>query len=40
MVHSLIYPTYNHEGHRFAVFAISNLVVVAMLAVLANALAR
>jgi hypothetical protein len=31
IVHSLIYLTYNHVVHRFAVFATSNLVVVAML---------
>jgi hypothetical protein len=29
--HSLIYFTYNHAVHRFAVFAISNLVVIAMI---------
>jgi hypothetical protein len=29
--HSLIYFTYNHVVHRFAVFATSNLVVIAMI---------
>lgn len=29
--HSLIYLTYNHIIHRFAIFAISNLVVLAMI---------
>lgn len=31
LVHSLIYLTYNHVIHRFAVFAISNFVVLAMI---------
>jgi hypothetical protein len=30
VIHSLIYLTYNHILHRFAVFAASNLVVIAM----------
>jgi hypothetical protein len=30
-VHSLIYFTYNHVVHRFAVFATSNLVVIGMI---------
>jgi hypothetical protein len=34
LIHSLIYFTYNHVVHRFAVFAISNLVVLAMIAYL------
>jgi hypothetical protein len=40
IVHSVIYLSYNHVIHRFAVFAISNLVVLAMLAYLASALAK
>ena len=35
IAHSLIYLTYNHVVHRFAVFATSNLVVLAMLICLA-----
>lgn len=35
IAHSLIYLTYNHVVHRFAVFATSNLVVLAMLTCLA-----
>lgn len=35
IVHSLIYLTYNHVVHRFAVFAISNFVVLAMVIYLA-----
>lgn len=31
LAHSLIYLTYNHVVHRFAVFAISNFVVLAMI---------
>lgn len=31
LAHSLIYFTYNHVIHRFAVFATSNLVVLAMI---------
>jgi len=31
LIHSLIYFTYNHVVHRFAVFATSNLVVLAMI---------
>lgn len=31
LVHSLIYFTYNHVVHRFAVFASSNLVLLAMI---------
>jgi hypothetical protein len=38
VAHSLIYLTYNHVVHRFAVFATSNLVVVAMLILLATKL--
>ena len=38
VVHSLIYFTYNHVVHRFAVFAISNLVVLAMIVYLGKAL--
>lgn len=34
LVHSLVYFTYNHVIHRFAVFATSNLVVLAMIGVL------
>jgi hypothetical protein len=37
-VHSLIYFTYNHVVHRFAVFATSNLVVLAMIAYIGAAL--
>jgi hypothetical protein len=37
--HSLIYFTYNHVIHRFAVFAASNLVVVVMTVYLGVALA-
>lgn len=40
IVHSLVYLTYNHVVHRFAVFAASNLVVLAMVGCLAVALAR
>jgi hypothetical protein len=36
--HSLIYFTYNHVVHRFAVFATSNLVIVAMICCLGVAL--
>jgi hypothetical protein len=36
--HSLIYFTYNHVVHRFAVFATSNLVIVAMIFYLGVAL--
>lgn len=39
LVHSLVYLTYNHVIHRFAVFATSNLVVLAMVACLAARLA-
>ncbi|MDR2154180.1 MAG: MAPEG family protein [Burkholderiaceae bacterium] len=39
LVHSLIYFTYNHVVHRFAVFATSNLVIVAMIVYLGLALA-
>jgi len=35
IAHSLIYLTYNHVVHRFAVFATSNLVVLAILICLA-----
>jgi len=35
VVHSLIYLTYNNVVHRFAVFAISNCVVLAMVVYLA-----
>jgi hypothetical protein len=38
--HSIVYLTYNHVIHRFAVFATSNLVVVAMLSYLAIKLAQ
>lgn len=38
IAHSVIYLTYNHVVHRFAVFAISNVVVVTMLGYLAMAL--
>jgi hypothetical protein len=38
--HSLIYLTYNHVIHRFAIFATSNLLVLAMLIDLAFKLAR
>ena len=40
IAHSVIYLSYNHVIHRFAVFAISNLVALAMLAYLALALAK
>jgi hypothetical protein len=30
MAHSIIYLSYNHVVHRFAVFATSNLVVIAL----------
>ena len=36
--HSLIYFTYNHIVHRFAVFTTSNLVVIAMIVYLGVAL--
>ena len=39
-VHSIVYLTYNHVVHRFAVFITSNFVVVAMLAYLAVGLAQ
>jgi hypothetical protein len=39
VVHSLIYFTYNHLIHRFAVFAASNLVLAAMIVWLGVALA-
>lgn len=38
LAHSLIYFTYNHVIHRFAVFATSNLVVLAMVIYLGMAL--
>jgi hypothetical protein len=38
LAHSLIYLTYNHVVQRFAVFAISNLVVLAMIFKLAYSL--
>ena len=38
LVHSLIYFTYNHPVHRFAVFAVSNLVVIALIFYLGHAL--
>lgn len=38
LAHSLIYFTYNHIVHRFAVFAVSNLVVLAMIVYLGLAL--
>jgi hypothetical protein len=37
-VHSGIYFTYNHVGHRAMVFGISNLLVVAMLAMVGHRL--
>ena len=37
-VHSLVYFTYNHPVHRFAVFAISNLVIIALIFYLSYAL--
>lgn len=40
IAHSLIYFTYNHVFHRFAIFAISNFVVLALLIYLAAALIR
>ena len=39
IAHSIIYLTYNHVVHRFAVFAASNLVVLAMVAYLGHSLA-
>ncbi len=39
IAHSLIYLTYNDVVHRFAVFAVSNLVVLAMICRLAISLA-
>ena len=39
LAHSLIYLTYNHVVHRFAVFAASNLLVLAMVGYLACKLA-
>jgi len=38
VAHSLIYFTYNHVVHRFTVFAVSNLVVLAMIVYLGKAL--
>lgn len=38
LAHSLIYFTYNHVIHRFAVFATSNLVVLALIVYLGMAL--
>jgi hypothetical protein len=38
LVHSLVYFTYNHPVHRFAVFALSNLVVLALIFYLGHAL--
>jgi len=38
VVHSLVYFTYNHPVHRFAVFAASNLVVLALIFYLGYAL--
>jgi len=35
LAHSIVYLTYNHVIHRFAVFATSNFVVVGLLAYLA-----
>ncbi len=35
ILHSIVYLTYNHVVHRFAVFAVSNLVVLAMIGHLA-----
>jgi hypothetical protein len=40
IVHSLIYLSYNHVVHRFAVFAASNLVVLALVINLGVTLAR
>ncbi len=40
IVHSSIYLTYNHVVHRFAVFAASNLVVLALVGHLALKLAQ
>jgi hypothetical protein len=40
IAHSIIYLTYNHVVHRFAVFASSNLVVLAMVAYLGVSLAQ
>jgi hypothetical protein len=40
IVHSLIYLSYNHVVHRFAVFAASNLVVLALVINLVVILAR
>lgn len=40
LAHSLVYLTYNHVVHRFAVFATSNVIVVGMVAHLALKLAR
>jgi hypothetical protein len=40
IVHSLVYMTYNHMVHRFAVFATSNFVVLAILVDLALKLPR
>ena len=39
IVHSIVYLTYNHVVHRFAVFAASNLLVLAMVGYLACKLA-
>jgi hypothetical protein len=40
IIHTLIYLTYNDVIHRFAIFAASNFVIVALLIYLAMALAR
>lgn len=40
LVHSLIHVTYNRVPHRFAAFAASNAVLVALWVALANALLR
>lgn len=40
VVHSLIHVTYNHVMHRFAAFAASNLVLVAMWVLVGQALAN
>lgn len=40
LAHSVVYMTYNHVVHRFAVFATSNLIVIAMVLHLAGKLAR
>jgi hypothetical protein len=40
IIHTLIYLTYNHVIHRFAIFAASNFVIVALLIYLTTALAR